>query len=310
VLKPLVDSKGKSFLKYDEHEQVMKAGTLPDLIKRAHDYLDIMHGLQNNLSFKRAQIKSVATAIANEYKEKWKLSGPMVRDYAITMERRMCNIHHVVGHAMRKKTPPGWVNELPWKDTKDTKSSKQQKDTEGTEFAYGFRKDLLLAYRAPMGRNGQPTKRLELALPPDVEKLQKLPATPKLPAVFPDGSEHSFDDVAVGQVIEMMASRSSAQSAEDALWESETKGTHNKITIEQRVDRALLASIYEQTKQIAQVRPEHFGKLPGDQPCRAPNSTEAIQLTREFLIPIATCYCNGKITDSKALKIAIKEKLK
>eukprot|EP00959_Pyramimonas_sp_CCMP1952_P233494 4880150-Pyramimonas_sp.AAC.1 len=50
---------------------------------------------------------------------------------------------------MRKKTPPGWVNELPWKDTKDTKSSKQQKDTEGTEFAYGFRKDLLLAYRAP-----------------------------------------------------------------------------------------------------------------------------------------------------------------
>eukprot|EP00973_Karenia_brevis_P057375 7980962-Karenia_brevis.AAC.1 len=61
----------------------------------------------------------------------------------------------------------------------------------------------------------------------------------------------------------------SSSKSEGPLWEgvhSETWG--NKIKIDQRVDRTLLLSVYEQGKQVRQVCCWDFGELPEPQPKR------------------------------------------
>ncbi len=116
ALEPFIASAGRSFLKYDESEQVMKAATMPGMIKAAHPYLSAMHALDPKLSFKRTQVRSVIKMLLAKYGASWKLSGPLAEDYAVTLERRMCNIHHVVPSACAKTSRPSWANELPWEN--------------------------------------------------------------------------------------------------------------------------------------------------------------------------------------------------
>ena len=63
------------------------------------------------------------------------------------------------------------------------------------------------------------------------------------------------------------------------------------MKVDQRVDRSLLMSIYEQGKQISQVRVDKFGDLDQDAPARLPNEHEVVKLAGDFMVELCKDYC-------------------
>jgi hypothetical protein len=92
---------------------------------------------------------------------------------------------------------------------------------------------------------------------------------------------------------------------EQPLWSASHISTHNALTISQRPDRSLLLSLYEQSKQVLQVRVGIFGPLPDPQPAVVPRSDETLQKALAFLRPLAERYSKGEV-DTDAL-IAIRD---
>ena len=89
--------------------------------------------------------------------------------------------------------------------------------------------------------------------------------------------------------------RRSTQSNE-AIFEGQHSVTKNKLVVAQRADRHLLISLYEQSKQICQIRVERCGTLPGTQPCTVPLETPALQTCIVFMTKVAQDYASDKIT--------------
>jgi hypothetical protein len=79
------------------------------------------------------------------------------------------------------------------------------------------------------------------------------------------------------------------------LWSASHIGTHNALTISQRPDRSLLLSLYEQSKQVLQVRVGIFGPLPEPQPAVVPRSDETLQKALALLLPLAVRYSQAEI---------------
>ena len=89
--------------------------------------------------------------------------------------------------------------------------------------------------------------------------------------------------------------RRSTQSSE-TIFEGQHSVTKNKLVIAQRADRQLLLSLYEQSKQICQVRVDRCGPLPGTQPCTVPLETPALQTCIVFMKKVAQDYASDTIT--------------
>ena len=70
----------------------------------------------------------------------------------------------------------------------------------------------------------------------------------------------------------------------------------------QRVDRALLCSVYEQSRQIASIRVNRFGPLLGDQPCAVESNHPTMQAACAFMLPLVQAYGCGETNDEKELK--------
>jgi hypothetical protein len=89
--------------------------------------------------------------------------------------------------------------------------------------------------------------------------------------------------------------RRSTQSNE-AIFEGQHSVTKNKLVVAQRADRHLLLSLYEQSKQICQIRVDRGGTLPGTQPSTVPLETPALQTCIVFMTKVAQDYASDKIT--------------
>ena len=89
--------------------------------------------------------------------------------------------------------------------------------------------------------------------------------------------------------------RRSTQSNE-AIFEGQHSVTKNKLVVAQRADRQLLLSLYEQSKQICQIRVDRCGTLPGNQPATVPLETPALQTCIVFMTKVAQDYASDKIT--------------
>ena len=75
---------------------------------------------------------------------------------------------------------------------------------------------------------------------------------------FPDGTK-LVGTITYGQHRKAIAAVTGSLK-HDVLWEAEHEITHHKIWMAQRVDRRLLLSVYEQSRQICQVRLDVFGE--------------------------------------------------
>ena len=99
--------------------------------------------------------------------------------------------------------------------------------------------------------------------------------------------------------------RGGQKAAIETLWEMEAKGAKRALWVAQRVDRQLLVSLYEQGSQILMTRADKFGfELPEPQPARVENTHPAVVVAAKMMIPIASDYAMGKITqgDKATLK--------
>jgi hypothetical protein len=85
-----------------------------------------------------------------------------------------------------------------------------------------------------------------------------------------------------------------AHATPGRLWLQEHSGTKHKIYIEQRVDRKLLLSLYEQSKQRLQVRVDAFGQVE-DQTKQLPKDHPALVKALAFMIDIGWKFVNGEI---------------
>ena len=94
----------------------------------------------------------------------------------------------------------------------------------------------------------------------------------------------------------------------DVLCEFEHVVTHNKIWMSLRLDRSILMVIWEQSKQILQIRLEMFGVVPSDGSI-PPLEDAAVVKAKYFMLPLAEAYANNQITSKAALIQARDEKI-
>jgi hypothetical protein len=249
-----------------------------------------LHALCGNLAFRRSQLEAVIEDLATSMLS---LTPVEQKDYTRTIASRIRNLCYFVANNERKKKPPSWVSTLPWHtgppldaalpSSKTIPSAmpatkSKPKPSKGA-WLYGWNTELCRAFRCKA-----PGSKVDLALPHEVEDTAA--GSDPLMAVWEDGTRHPVEDVTVEMWRATQASRHS-KSGNEPLWQSERLGTFHKLRIAQRTDRCLLLSLYEQSSQIANVRVDRWGALPGVQPCAVPNNTPAVQAALDFLRPLA-----------------------
>ena len=310
---PLMQA-NKSFIRCCDAEHVQDSRiSLKDVQAHPH-LLANLHALCGNLAFKRSQLEAVINDLATSMLS---LTAAEQQDYTRTIASRIRNLCYFVANNERKKKPPSWVCTLPWHKEKDgpplalpssattpsplpaTKST--SKPPKGA-WLYGWNTELCRAFRCKA-----PGAKVDLALPHEVEDTAA--GSDPLMAVWEDGTRHPVEDVTVEMWRAMQASRHS-KSGNEALWQGERLGTFHKLRIAQRTDRCLLLSLYEQSSQIANVRIDRWGALPGVQPCVVPNNTPAVQAALEFLRPLAIKYEKGILATVADLKKEMYQLLK
>jgi hypothetical protein len=115
--------------------------------------------------------------------------------------------------------------------------------------------------------------------------------------------------LSVGQ-LKLYEKRAPKSAASGALWCGEHATTHNRIRVQQRGDRYLLISIYEQAAQIAIVRASRWGPLPETD---APNASvktvsndhPTIVAACAFVLPFAMSYAEDRYKSAHEMKKAM-----
>jgi len=176
--------------------------------------------------------------------------------------------------------------------------------TDEVQYIYGWERDLRRAWRI---RVGDPAKEKELSDEP--RYLKGACDWEPIFADFPDGP-YEINDVTVAEWKEMKKGRGSRPKHDAPLWEMRHVTSKNELTINQRTDRKLLLSLYEQSKQILQLTMENWGPLPGVQPSVVDRSDPTLKAALAFLTPIAEAYGRNEIQDVPLLKKIRNKKMK
>ena len=167
---------------------------------------------------------------------------------------------------------------------------------------YGFDQYKCLAFRHPQGKSAE----LEYSLRPTV--AADIDPYALLECFFADGTKFEIKDFTVAEFRELESKNRGGSNTR--LFEITSEISHQLLHIAQRPDRNwLLVSVYDNGKQIGQVKACFFGELPGSQPCTVPNSTPAIEKATSFLKPYVLQWSKGEYVDSDSFKVAIKEGL-
>ena len=105
-----------------------------------------------------------------------------------------------------------------------------------------------------------------------------------------------------------------------ALAEGEHRTTKNRIVVQHKVDRKLLVIMFDQTRQILQVRADKFGTVPTDDADvqqALPHSDAVMLAAIEFFKPIFKDYIEDKLKgkrdlykarDARLLELGLKKK--
>ena len=100
---------------------------LVEEIGRMHEVLKICHGLQPNLCFTRAVVKSAIRQLVQIHGSKYRLKPAEVPDYIESTTCRLLNLLRSVSQGVAKSPRPSWVQQLPWVIQDEGASSKRQK---------------------------------------------------------------------------------------------------------------------------------------------------------------------------------------
>ena len=228
-------------------------------------------------------------------------------DWVATIEKRFRNLCHATQRSRTKE--PRWMQQCGLVATNGSAPDKDDDKTgadEGPRFTVSFNDELGLAYRQQIDADGTVAGPKTLSLSIDKSKLEALRDEDEIQAEWKDG----FVSPVAGMTKHMYTACLAAQcggkkAAIETPWEMEANGTKHALWIAQRLDRQLLVSLYEQGSQVLMVRADKFGfELPEPQPARVENTHPAVVAAAKMMIPIATDYAMGKITqgDKATLK--------
>ena len=150
-------------------------------------------------------------------------------------------------------------------------------------YAISFSRELMLPIRTDDKGNQEPGV--------IDENDKKAPQTTALRFSWPDGhkavdKEMTYEDL--GKL-----GKTSKANGHNLEWEGETIGK-NKLTLAQRVDRQLLLSLYEQSRQILMVKLNLWGAIENEHE-RLPQTSDILKKGVDFMTDIATKYAAGEI---------------
>jgi hypothetical protein len=325
ALRPHVERDGRSFIKYDEAKNVHQTILDKPKIVQYQKVILSCRALCPRLIFTKKIVAAAFKLLATDFEQKWKFSTEQSTDWQQTMILRLTNMLSQVHAAEEKNNLPKWLKELSWHrdDAEAGPSDPQPKsqrldadlelvddkaensgkvDEEPTDYYFGWKDELQLGFRV---LHGQPVHSAELSLPPDVTDQ---PDTAALTVCWADGSEWAVPGWTVGRFKKGM--RRGGKGCDAKLWHGTKTDTHHLLSLQQRPDRVLLLSLYEQQRQVAQVKIGLFGSLPDPQPATVPKDCEALQAAVKFMVPIAMKYESCQFADTEALKAHVHDELK
>ena len=143
----------KSFVKYDESKDLMKAKVAADMkqIILAHaPILQSIHELQPNLSIPKKVCISALQLLVDQKSSQWEMETRHHADWVATMEVRLRNLLRVVSQGILKNRI--WTSNLPWTTTPASPTIVSEA---APEFFFSFDSELCKAIRTPVSAPGK-----------------------------------------------------------------------------------------------------------------------------------------------------------
>jgi hypothetical protein len=308
ILRPFAIADGVSLCTYTcEATTVSKAVLDIASVGKNGALLEALHAVQENLSFKKLTMEQALKQLVDDGTIA-AVKKQNVKAFVVVLANRIRNMCRVVSQALTKADPPKWTEHLPWLaeacEGEETPAAKRQriscKTSPGQDklmeckSIYAFDEETMLCTRQSM--QGGP---LTMSLP---LKLSDVAGDTVKAKFIDDEVLRAVPGLSTKRLSLMLASRSGSSSV-GPLWTGNQIGTKHKITVHQKVDRHLLLVMFEQTRQVCQLRLDSFGPL-SDQAQQLPREHESIVQGLKILVPIAERFCAGELVrdDLKAAR--------
>ena len=333
-LKGFAQKKGRLFCKYPcEVEQLAKSTLNIKSVYAHHDLLEVLKKMQTNLSFPKKVVRKGMEVLVKDLKDEFALKPEQVEDYINTTTKRIRCLGRVVMQGDSKNKHVGWVKDLPWNRAGDVEheaeacegksstkgkrgntgkkgasgseaSSRNASSTSGAEASslsldvacandliYEFNEELVVCVRTPLDGGPQDIS-LPLSVPSSGSDADIVMAT------WASGDTHEVPGLTIGRLKEVLGRGSSVGD----LWVATQKETKHKLTIKQRVDRCLLLSLFEQQRQILQLRMNLLGPV-DDENRQLPKGHPTLEKALAIMVPLGTKFANSKMSKAE-LKLA------
>jgi hypothetical protein len=285
VLEPLATD--RSFIKYDESDKVQDSKLHTDKITVMHPLLAGLYELDDKLSFKKSVLSSAFAALFAKKNVTWGMSEKFEAAWVKSMTNRVANACRQVTQGMMKPKHPPWVEQLPWmaglakSATVAATTEAKPGDTDGkSAYFFGFDTEVRNAFRCGVAT---PDKK-ELAN--EMYKPEGAASHDPVCARWSDGMEHIISDMSCSDLDKVTGGRVSDKQPSKVFFDEEMKDTHHRVTVKPRVDRSMLCSLYEQSKQVLQIPVKLFG--PED-------SEDAMDKAAKMMIILAKQFCNNEL---------------
>ena len=283
-------SQSKSFLKYYDDEAFT---SLPGYTKeQLEPYIGLWKAINKPTSLKKSVCRSCMQELA-------KLHNPwgakqLEKDWVEVMGRRLRNLVHHFSMALRNKA--GWLVE-------EATAAIEKEPLEDTvligEEEVGWDERLQLGYRGPVGC-ALKDREMSYTVEDDPDQEDDAGITVE----FENGDKYQLKHITFGHI-----RSANATPSQNVIWEAYHKKTKNKIWLAQRLDRPLLISVFEQGRQMTQIRADFFGVVE-DQSAFLPGDHEILKKAKEFFMPLLEDLLEDRIKDKHELQAAKKQKIK
>ena len=115
VLKPMVMSRGRSFVRYSEEEHIKDVKIDKDKILSAVDVLQALKEAAGVLNFRKSDVTEAITMLAKECKS---TLASKCEEHEVSwievMSKRIRNVCSSVAEVEKRRPLPKWCHQLPW----------------------------------------------------------------------------------------------------------------------------------------------------------------------------------------------------